>query len=85
MSRFPDHAEPPCTRVNPETFYPKGFTSAFADQIDDAKTICATCPWSNECLADQLDWETRNGVDQWAVIGGTTPAERSRLHQRGAA
>ncbi|MGH3502542.1 MAG: WhiB family transcriptional regulator [Nocardioidaceae bacterium] len=41
-----------------------------------AKRVCAGCPFTEFCLADEL---TRPISHQWGVRGGMTAAERRRL------
>lgn len=40
----------------------------------EAKRVCAGCPVRQQCLQLALD-----SGDGWAVMGGTTPAERGRV------
>ncbi len=47
--------------------------------IGDAKSVCASCPVSRECLASAL----RNG-DQYGVWGGYTAEERRLIRRRAA-
>ncbi|GAB3546912.1 WhiB family redox-sensing transcriptional regulator [Actinopolyspora lacussalsi] len=46
-----------------------------------AKSICARCPVTAECLSEQLDWE-RNRLTRHApigVFGGKTAGERQAM------
>lgn len=69
-----------CRDKDPELFFPiigprdgltaKAVHRALADQIADAKAVCARCPVEPECLEAGL--AERDGI--W---GGTTPEERA--------
>lgn len=61
-------AEPPCTGVDTDLFFPTPGTSAA-----DAKSVCALCPVRSECLQYALD------VPQYGVWGGTTTSERAEI------
>lgn len=67
---------PPCTEVEPETFFPNyGASDEFLIRL--AKRVCAKCPIITECLEFALETG-----DQHAVLGGTTPAQRDRIRKR---
>lgn len=66
-----------CRGEDPELFYPVSAAGPALVQVDEAKTICATCPVTEDCLA----WALRAG-EPAGVWGGTTPEER-RLLRRG--
>jgi WhiB family redox-sensing transcriptional regulator len=61
--------------VNPEWFFPDnrpGRSGACYER--KAKEVCVICTVRTPCLAEAL----ANG-DEWAVLGGLTPDERTRL------
>jgi hypothetical protein len=63
-----------CTQTDPEIFFPeKGQTNTMA------KSICAQCPISLDCLNDAL---LITPVDDFGVWGGTSAQERVVLRQR---
>lgn len=68
---------PPCTTKDPEIFFSGSDASATARNTQAAKAVCRTCPLVFACL--QFALETN---DQWAVMGGKTPTERSRVQSR---
>jgi WhiB family redox-sensing transcriptional regulator len=67
-------------QVDPDLFHPAGdmttMTAAKAEQIEQAKAICARCAVRRPCLEEALA-ERRQGV--W---GGTTEDERHRMRRR---
>jgi len=67
-----------CNGEDPEIFYPLSFKGGPSMlQIDDAKTICRSCPSRRSCL----DWALKVGDDA-GILGGTTPDERKAMHRR---
>lgn len=67
-----------CRSEDPETFYPLSFRGGPSMlQIDDAKTICRSCPARRSCL----DWAMEVGDDA-GILGGTTPEERKAMRRR---
>ena len=72
-----------CATVEPELFFPL-YTVGGVGELREAqaKEVCRRCPIKNECLEFALHTN-----DQWAILGGMTPAERSALkrNMRGAA
>ena len=60
-----------CASVEPELFYPAPQEHVRRRQ---AKAVCKSCPVVNECLQWALDTD-----DQFAILGGTTAAERDVL------
>lgn len=71
--------KPACADVDPELFFPNyneggGFTEA------RAKAVCRGCPLRNGCLEFAL-----HTGDQFAILGGMTPAERQSILRRRAA
>lgn len=63
-----------CRNEDPELFFPLGYGSEFAEQIDQAKAVCARCPVRDVCLNAALDQAENHGY--W---GGLTPDERRHL------
>uniref|UniRef100_UPI003F494390 WhiB family transcriptional regulator n=1 Tax=Amycolatopsis sp. CA-082387 TaxID=3239918 RepID=UPI003F494390 len=58
-----------CRDQDPELFFPLGESGAFADQIRQAKQVCAGCPVKTQCL--------EFGVSQSdGIFGGLTADER---------
>lgn len=68
---------PPCTQEDPEIFFGGSDSSATARNVMAAKAVCRTCPLIFACLRFALETN-----DQWAVMGGKTPSERSRVQAR---
>lgn len=66
-----------CSQVGPDLFFPAGSTGAAADQIDRAKTICASCPVRLPCLRFAV---TTN--QEFGVWGGRDTDERRNLRRR---
>lgn len=75
-----------CREEDPELFFPLGSENqlgggknpAVLAQIDEAKTVCRTCPVVSECLA----WAIESGQD-YGVWGGMSEAERRAFKRRG--
>ena len=70
-----------CTTVEPEIFFPLytvGGDGEFREK--QAKAVCARCPIKFECLEFAL-----HTGDDWAILGGMTPAERRSLKRRSKA
>jgi len=61
-----------CAQTDPETFYPLENHSA-----RPAKTICAMCDVTNECLAYAL-----TNREPFGIWGGLTPRQRQKLARR---
>ncbi|WP_043573896.1 WhiB family transcriptional regulator [Actinopolyspora erythraea] len=66
-----------CRDEDPELFFPVSEVGPGAQQVQQAKAICAKCPVSSECLA----YAQRNGLD-FGIFGGMTPEERRRSGRR---
>lgn len=61
-----------CRDADPEAFFPIGeFGQAAQRQIEDAKSVCQSCPVVVECLEFAVAAGEQDGV--W---GGKTPNER---------
>lgn len=63
-----------CHDSDPNLFYPLGRGVAALEQIEEAKTLCRTCPSREPCLAFALSTHQELGV--W---GGMSADERRRL------
>ena len=75
-------ARPACARrgVDPELFFPEGYTSAHTRQIDAARALCAACPARTACLADAMRAEAgKPHPFRHGIRGGLTPTERTAL------
>lgn len=68
---------PPCTKEDPEIFFGGPDVSVSAHNVRLAKAVCRSCPLIFACL--QFALETN---DQFAIMGGKTPNERSRGQTR---
>lgn len=61
-----------CLGEDPELFFPLGESKAFADQIREAKQVCAGCPVREQCL--------KFGMAQSdGIFGGLTADERRAM------
>lgn len=60
-----------CLGEDPDLFFTEGFGQPSQAKIELAKAVCSRCPVKKHCL----EWAFAVG-DDWAVCGGTTPAER---------
>lgn len=68
---------PPCTKGDPELFFPIGWGDEYTFQIKVAKAVCRGCPLKAQCLEFALETG-----DQHAVIAGTIPEERAAIVRR---
>lgn len=68
-----------CLTVDPELFFPVGNTGPALDQIAKAKSVCAHCIVTDDCLKYALDTSQDAGV--W---GGLSEDERRTLKRRAA-
>jgi WhiB family redox-sensing transcriptional regulator len=66
-----------CLTRDPEMFFPVGNTGSALRQINRAKSVCAKCPVTAECLRWALDASVDHGV--W---GGLSENERKSLKRR---
>lgn len=76
-----------CVGEDPELFFPDTGTcrtpGVTEQQVADAKTVCAVCPVSNECLEAAMREEADlAGYLRFGIRGGTTAAERSLIAAR---
>jgi WhiB family redox-sensing transcriptional regulator len=62
-----------CTDMEIDTFFPEKEDIDYRRNVQAAKKICGTCPYSSECLEWALKYE-HHGI--W---GGLTPEERNTL------
>ena len=69
-----------CRDSNPELFFPVGTTGLALDQIDAARSVCAECPVTRECLEFAIETNQESGV--W---GGATEEERRQIRRGFAA
>jgi WhiB family redox-sensing transcriptional regulator len=69
----------PCTKVDPELFFPIGNTGSALLQIEEAKNVCDRCPVRQTCL----EWALDTGQDA-GVWGGLSEDERRSLKRRSA-
>jgi len=71
--------EAACVNSPTDLFYKDNKRSHWSRaDIEDAVSICRTCPVIQECLA--FAFRTH---DQWAILGGTTPDQRTAMLKRG--
>lgn len=63
-----------CRDADPELFFPIGSSGPALNQINEAKTICARCVFTRDCLTYAL--ETGQDAGVW---GGTSEEERRAL------
>jgi WhiB family transcriptional regulator, redox-sensing transcriptional regulator len=68
-----------CLTADPELFLPVGNTGPAVDQIDKAKSVCARCSVTEQCLQYALETNQDSGV--W---GGLSEDERRALKRRAA-
>ncbi|MDQ2729611.1 MAG: WhiB family transcriptional regulator [Actinomycetota bacterium] len=66
-----------CRDEDPQLFFPVGSTGMAADQIQQAKTVCAACPVRSPCLTFAL---TSN--QEFGVWGGCDEDERRLLRRQ---
>jgi WhiB family redox-sensing transcriptional regulator len=67
----------PCRSVDPEIFFPVGFSGPALAQAELAKTICIPCPILAECL----NYALANAIE-FGVWGGMSEQERRALLRR---
>jgi len=73
--------KPACASVDPELFFPNYGQQGGGEFAEArAKAVCRGCPLRNGCLEFAL-----HTGDQFAIMGGFTPAERESLRRRQAA
>jgi len=62
------HVDPPCRR------HPDLFFSLAPARVEQAKALCAQCPWLRKCRLTSLEWD-----EQYGTWGGLTAEERQEL------
>ncbi len=76
MSDWRDDAE--CRDMDPERWFPSArIPYVLAEQIADAKAICARCRVAEACL----EYALSNGIDD-GIYGGLTEKERRKLARK---
>lgn len=68
-----------CLGVDPELFFPHGYSDQYAPQIAEAKAVCGDCPVRAECLADALDGKPSFDTD--GIRAGLDPDQRTKLRR----
>ena len=68
-----------CRQEDPELFFPKGNDGPWLPAIEQAKTICRSCPSVSACLAFALDENIGDGI-----YGGLTATQRRSLRRAAA-
>jgi len=63
-----------CLDEDSELFFPKGADGPWLLVIEEAKTVCRTCPVASTCLQFALDEDIPSGI-----FGGLTERERAGL------
>lgn len=66
-----------CRDYAPDLFFPAGETGPAAEQIRQAKRVCAGCDVQDECLSYAIETNQVSGV--W---GGLTEDERRPVRRR---
>lgn len=76
--RLDPSANPACSNVDPELFFPIGRESLWpAPAVAAAKAFCKRCPVKDKCLT----WALGSGQPD-GILGGTTPNERKALKRK---
>lgn len=65
-----------CLRVDPDLFFAGTSGPIPPEQLAEAMAVCAKCSVITKCLDNALDRH-----DEWAILGGTTPAQRQVIHK----
>jgi WhiB family transcriptional regulator, redox-sensing transcriptional regulator len=66
-----------CLSADPDLFFPISSRGVSTTQINQAKSVCASCPVREPCLSFALDSRQEHGI--W---GGATVDERKRMRRR---
>lgn len=69
-----DRAE--CRFEDPELFFPLSYTDGCAEQISKARSVCARCPVTQQCLEYSLLRPERDGI--WSA---TLPEQRESMRR----
>jgi WhiB family redox-sensing transcriptional regulator len=64
----------PCKDEDPELFHPRRYNLEYREQIEEARTVCYSCPVRDACLDWAVPITDLDGI--WAA---TTPPERRRM------
>lgn len=70
-------APPPCTDEDPEIFFAGNNTMHNERNVRLAKAVCQNCPLRFACHEFALETN-----DQYSIMGGKTPNERSNAQER---
>ena len=69
---------PACADEDPELFFPTGRESSWpANDVADAREICAGCPVLGKCLSWAMESKQAHGI-----VAGYTPNERQALRRK---
>ena len=69
-----------CSAVDPDLHHPEGWGKRYARQIDEAKTVCRSCPVFDDCHAWITTFEAGlSFYGRYSVWAGKTPGERFNL------
>ena len=75
------HERAACTSTPTALFFPESARSRESNAaVRTAKRVCAGCAVREQCLADVMAYESPS--HRYGVVGGTSPAERSRRPAR---
>lgn len=66
-----------CAQLDPHALYPFHPDPSDVEAIAFAKDVCAVCPVAEACL----EWALTQPFDGYAILGGTTPAERQSMRR----
>ena len=69
-----------CAHESPDLFFPIGDSVRAAQQVAEAKRVCARCPVQQACLA----WALERGPVE-GIFGGTDQTERRAMRHRPSA
>lgn len=67
-------SEAECRNSNPDLFYPSATGRWSQRRIREALQVCRRCPVIADCLAWAFEMK-----DGHAILGGTTPDQRTRM------
>lgn len=65
-----------CHTEDPDLFFPQGNTGPWLARIEEAKTVCRSCPVITQCLQYALDTNPADGI-----FAGLTTAERASVRR----
>jgi WhiB family redox-sensing transcriptional regulator len=87
LEGFPDFIDdgiPLCAEIDPDIFFPVDHLEGTITRFEfysnerEAKAICASCPFTLQCLAYAL-----KNPDTQGIWGGTTQGDRRRMLRNG--